>query len=176
MIQMYVDDWRNPYFIRTAADVPAEGRWVFNAPFYFLLNLAVGGEWPGPPDAATPSPAEMEVDYVRVYKASCVEAPMMRAAPLTLADGMASATVQMTSRSGGGFVYLACATESAVSACSVDTGNALNASVADFSVGETQAATVTVRPAGGRVTITAYSVSGEQSSVVIPMAAMPATN
>ena len=64
-------------YIRTAADVPADGRWVFNAPFYFLLNLAVGGDWPGPPDVATPSPAEMVVDYVRVFKASRMEAPEM---------------------------------------------------------------------------------------------------
>src|ERR1039457_2769817 len=56
MIQMYVDDWRSPYFIRTANDVPTDGRWVFNDPnrFYFLLNVAVGGGWPGPPDATTP--------------------------------------------------------------------------------------------------------------------------
>src|SRR3984893_3151408 len=40
MVQMYVDDWRKPFFIRTAADVPAGGRGGFNAPFYFLLNLA----------------------------------------------------------------------------------------------------------------------------------------
>src|ERR1700736_863085 len=82
MLQMYVDDWRKPFFIRTAADVPAGGRWVFNAPFYFLLNLAVGGDWPGPPNGTTPSPAEMVVDYVRVYKASHVDAPKMSAAPL----------------------------------------------------------------------------------------------
>ncbi|MFI5835877.1 discoidin domain-containing protein [Micromonospora sp. NPDC051300] len=44
------------------------GPWVFDHPFYLILNLAVGGDWPGPPDASTPFPARMLVDYVRVYR------------------------------------------------------------------------------------------------------------
>jgi beta-glucanase (GH16 family) len=40
----------------------------FQLPFYLLLNLAVGGDWPGYPDATTVFPAEMKIDYVRVYK------------------------------------------------------------------------------------------------------------
>ncbi|KXZ44228.1 hypothetical protein GPECTOR_71g589 [Gonium pectorale] len=38
----------------------------FDAPFYIILNLAVGGDWPGPPDATTPLPAQLLVDYIRV--------------------------------------------------------------------------------------------------------------
>ncbi|WP_113703322.1 discoidin domain-containing protein [Nonomuraea lactucae] len=44
------------------------GPWVFDHPFYIILNLAVGGDWPGPPDASTPFPSRMLVDYVRVYQ------------------------------------------------------------------------------------------------------------
>lgn len=44
------------------------GPWVFDHPFYLILNLAVGGDWPGPPNATTPFPARMLVDYVRVYQ------------------------------------------------------------------------------------------------------------
>ena len=40
---------------------------IFNNPFFFLLNVAVGGNWPGYPDNTTTFPAQMEVDYVRVY-------------------------------------------------------------------------------------------------------------
>ncbi len=172
MIQMFVDDWRKPYFIRTAADVPADGRWVFNAPFYFLLNLAVGGDWPGSPDAATPTPADVVVDYVRVFKSGRVDAPAMRAAPLKSADGEGSTVLSMTSRTRGGYVYVGCATESVDSVCSVDTGNALNSSVADFGTGETQTAKIAVKNAArnavnSRVTVTAYTVSGEESSLVI---------
>ncbi len=36
-------------------------------PMYLILNLAVGGEWPGPPDETTRLPAHFEVDYVRVW-------------------------------------------------------------------------------------------------------------
>lgn len=41
--------------------------WVFNKPFFLILNLAVGGDWPGVPDETTVFPATMLVDYVRVY-------------------------------------------------------------------------------------------------------------
>ncbi|MGW0804304.1 discoidin domain-containing protein [Nonomuraea sp. NPDC002799] len=44
------------------------GPWIFDHPFYLILNLAVGGDWPGPPNAATPFPSRMLVDYVRVYQ------------------------------------------------------------------------------------------------------------
>jgi beta-glucanase (GH16 family) len=40
----------------------------FNQPFYIIMNLAVGGNYGGNPDATTPFPGEMQVDYVRVYK------------------------------------------------------------------------------------------------------------
>ncbi len=40
----------------------------FNQRFHLLLNLAVGGNWPGSPDATTTFPQRMEVDYVRVYR------------------------------------------------------------------------------------------------------------
>jgi beta-glucanase (GH16 family) len=41
--------------------------WVFNQPFFFILNVAVGGNWPGYPDGSTQFPQQMVVDYVRVY-------------------------------------------------------------------------------------------------------------
>jgi beta-glucanase (GH16 family) len=53
---------------RTPADLPPNTRWVYDHPFYLLLNLAVGGRWPGSPDNTTVFPQRMLVDYVRVYK------------------------------------------------------------------------------------------------------------
>ena len=45
--------------------------WPFNNhPFYLLLNLAVGGNWPGNPDGTTVFPQTIEVDYIRFYKDS----------------------------------------------------------------------------------------------------------
>ncbi len=50
------------------ADLPADAPWVFDHDFYFIVNLAVGGAWPGYPDESTVLPARFEVDYIRVYK------------------------------------------------------------------------------------------------------------
>jgi beta-glucanase (GH16 family) len=44
------------------------GPWIFDHPFYIILNLAVGGDFPGPVDATTPFPSSMLVDYVHVYQ------------------------------------------------------------------------------------------------------------
>lgn len=44
------------------------GPWIFDHKFYLILNLAVGGDFPGPIDASTPFPSRMLVDYVRVYQ------------------------------------------------------------------------------------------------------------
>jgi beta-glucanase (GH16 family) len=44
------------------------GPWIFDHKFYLILNLAVGGDFPGPIDATTPFPSQMLVDYVRVYQ------------------------------------------------------------------------------------------------------------
>jgi beta-glucanase (GH16 family) len=44
--------------------------WPFNESFHILLNVAVGGTWPGNPDGTTTLPQQMQVDYVRVYDQS----------------------------------------------------------------------------------------------------------
>ena len=62
----YVDG--KEYHRLTPASLPAGGTWVFEKPFFVILNLAVGGDWPGAPDATTPLPAQMKVDWVRIYK------------------------------------------------------------------------------------------------------------
>jgi len=54
----------------TTADLPAGTQWVFNHPFFLILNVAVGGNWPGDPDATTQFPQQMAVEYVRVFRSS----------------------------------------------------------------------------------------------------------
>jgi beta-glucanase (GH16 family) len=66
VIRWYVDG--QLYLTRTPANLPAGTRWVFDHPFFLILNVAVGGAWPGNPDASTVFPQQMRVDYVRVYK------------------------------------------------------------------------------------------------------------
>jgi beta-glucanase (GH16 family) len=58
------------YATRTPADLPKDARWAFDHPYFLLLNVAVGGRWPGSPDATTTFPQRLEADYVRVYAAS----------------------------------------------------------------------------------------------------------
>ncbi|MGW1817569.1 lectin, partial [Streptomyces sp. NPDC002125] len=53
------------YQRRTPADLNGN-RWVFDKPFFLILNLAVGGYWPGDPDGSTTFPQQLVVDYVRV--------------------------------------------------------------------------------------------------------------
>jgi beta-glucanase (GH16 family) len=64
-IRFYVDS--DLYATRTPADLPKGAPWAFDHPFFIILNLAVGGKWPGPPDSTTVFPASMLVDYIRVY-------------------------------------------------------------------------------------------------------------
>ena len=65
-IRFYVDD--HLYAARRPADLPAGAKWVYDHPFFIILNLAVGGNWPGNPDETTQFPQKMLVDYVRVYR------------------------------------------------------------------------------------------------------------
>jgi len=57
------------YHSLTPASLPRGTRWVFDgAPFFLLLNFAVGGRWPGYPDATSVFPQEYRIDYVRVSR------------------------------------------------------------------------------------------------------------
>ncbi|HWC18519.1 MAG TPA: glycoside hydrolase family 16 protein, partial [Terriglobales bacterium] len=69
-MQFYRDDWTKPFLTVIPSDIPSGSQWVFNHPFFLLLNQAVGGNLPGPPDkpTPTPTPSDMLVDHVRVFK------------------------------------------------------------------------------------------------------------
>jgi len=77
LMRFYVDE--RLYQTRTPADLPPGTAWVFNHPFFLVLNVAVGGNFPGSPDATTVFPQLMKVDYVRVYKRT---GPSNRPVPL----------------------------------------------------------------------------------------------
>ncbi|GAB3482207.1 glycoside hydrolase family 16 protein [Nocardiopsis coralliicola] len=73
---VYAIDWEpgsitwsvdgEPFHTVTPADTGGN-EWVFDQEFFLILNVAVGGEWPGYPDETTEFPQEMKVDYVRLY-------------------------------------------------------------------------------------------------------------
>ncbi len=65
-VEFYVDDPSNVYAAFTPATFP--GTWPFDqGPQFVILNLAVGGSWPGNVDGTTVFPGDMLVDYVRIY-------------------------------------------------------------------------------------------------------------
>lgn len=64
-LQILVDDL--PYVKASKKDL-SDGVYPFDGPFFFIFNVAVGGDWPGSPDDTTPFPQHMFVDYVRVFQ------------------------------------------------------------------------------------------------------------
>ncbi len=176
MIQFYVDDPANVYFVQDANDLPAGGEWVFDHPFSLLLNVALGGDWPGDPDATTPNPADMLVDYVRVYKIPPVAAPSIQWQPVQVKAGASVAsTVTLQASHYAGRVLLTCSTQPATVACSLAT------SVVNFSDTLTQEDTLTLStesfsdqgriaapPGQYKVTITATTISGDHSQLTVP--------
>jgi beta-glucanase (GH16 family) len=64
-VEIFMDDISYYKFNRSNVGAAA---YPFNEPFFLLFNVAVGGDWPGSPDASTIFPQQMVVDYVRVFK------------------------------------------------------------------------------------------------------------
>jgi beta-glucanase (GH16 family) len=63
-LRFYVDD----FLYQEIKPDDIDGQWVFDKPFFIILNVAVGGNYVGFPTSETPFPQTMLVDYVRVYK------------------------------------------------------------------------------------------------------------
>ncbi len=102
-IKWYVDGVH--FATKTPADIGGN-KWVFDHPFFIILNLAVGGNWPGSPDASTPFPAQYVIDYVATYQASTSQPAPTRSAytrieaeSFTTQSGTATET---TADTGGG--------------------------------------------------------------------------
>jgi beta-glucanase (GH16 family) len=80
-IKWFVDGTQfNQFYIENGTGNTEE----FQKPFFLLLNLAVGGNWPGAPNSATSFPAQMLVDYVRVYQAGAPSSGIVSGGVYTL--------------------------------------------------------------------------------------------
>ncbi len=69
-VAYYVDDPTSPYITYTPSSIASfsGSTWPFDAgPNFIIMNMAIGGEYPGSPDSSTPFPSDMLVDYVRIY-------------------------------------------------------------------------------------------------------------
>lgn len=182
MIQFYVDDPSDIFFVLDSTDIPAGGEWVFDKPFDLFLNLAVGGIWPGNPDSSTPNPADLVVDYIRVYKIPQIPAPTIQWQPVRVKSGNAVASIiNLQAHGYAGRVHLACTTDPAIVGCTLATP------IVDFSETLQQQDTLTLStesfsdkgktlaPSGRyRVTITAITISGDRSQIVAPFDVIPA--
>jgi beta-glucanase (GH16 family) len=69
-VAFYVDD---QIYETQMSNVPGGDTWEFDHPFFLLINVAVGGTWPGSPDSTTTFPQTLKVDWVRVYQKNGTE-------------------------------------------------------------------------------------------------------
>jgi beta-glucanase (GH16 family) len=169
MIQFYVDDPANIFFTATPHQLPVGKAWVYNQPFFLILNLAVGsaGSWPKATAPNTPNPADMLVDYVRVYKAAAIPGPKIEAATATIAsDDSTQVPVTLTAAPGSGKMYLDCSTIASGLTCS------LSPYIVDFTAAASATATLNLvtqkgPPETADVKITAYTLSGDESSGIV---------
>ena len=106
----------NQYFTATPASLPSGGTWVFTQPQFLILNVAVGGNWPGNPDGTTVFPQQMLVDYVRVYQ---------QTAPLQISTTQSNGNVVLTWPTNI-VCHLQAQTNSLVGGSWVDLGNTSN--------------------------------------------------
>ncbi len=176
MVQFYFDDPANVYIVHDTGDLPEGGEWVFDHPFYLMMNLAVGGDWAGDSDATTPNPADILVDYVRAYKIPTVAAPSIEWQPVPVKAGSSAAsTISLRAAGYAGRVHLACSTDTPTVACSLATSvlnfsdtlaqeDALTLSTNLF----TEKGRVVASPGRYNVTITATTISGDHSELTRP--------
>jgi beta-glucanase (GH16 family) len=151
MIQFYVDDPTQPFFVVTASDLSSTDTWPFSSsqnPFFIIVNVAVGGTLGTPTDSATGSQQPMLVDYVRQYLPSAVPAPELSApAALSLKAGATtgnSTSLNLTGTQGTGRVAFSCTTTAPKASCVVTSTDPVNQYTVDFSHTASASATVTV--------------------------------
>ncbi len=75
LLQYYREIPSNVFLTITPSSIPSGDQWVYNNPFFIIMNFAVGGNWFAGPDSTTPKNGSMLVDYVRVYQAGTIALP-----------------------------------------------------------------------------------------------------
>ena len=151
MVQYYIDDPTQPFFVVTASDLAAGDTWPFSSsanPFFIIMNMAVGGTLGAPTDSTTGSQGPMLVDYVRDYSPSAVPSPQIATpTPITVSPGAVTGnttTLNLTGTLGTGRVTFSCTTNAPKASCVVTSTDPVNVHTVDFSGTTTASATVTV--------------------------------
>ena len=154
-IKWFVDGQQ--YFMVTPANLPKGTTWVFTRPQFLLLNVAVGGSWPGNPKATTTFPQRMTVDYVRVYDYMAAVAPPDAPTGLNVRPGSAKVDLNWDASTSG----------ATPSAC--DSQVALNCESAD----STQVSASTACTPPGLVSIQSFSHKAGSPIPPFPHCAFP---
>lgn len=166
MIQFYIDDPTQPYFVVTASDLPPGDTWPFSSavnPFFLIMNMAVGGTLGNPvaTDGTTGTQNPMLVDYVRQYTPSTVAPPSLTPnGSVTVTAGATTgntAGIDMLGTVGSGRVTFSCTTTAPKASCVVTSNDAVNNHTVDFTTSATATVTVTA-------TTTTNSSSASRSS------------
>jgi beta-glucanase (GH16 family) len=187
MMQFYLDDPTQPFFVVTASDLPTGDVWPFSSSadaFFLIMNMAVGGTLGAPTDSGTGSQAPMLVDYVRQYLPSTIPAPQMTpAGSITVAPGATtgnSTTINMTGTMGSGRVAFSCSTNAPKASCLVTSSDPVNGYTVDFSNASAASPTVTVTttantrhggksngtpPGNYTVTVNAFTISSSDATI-----------
>lgn len=186
MIQYYVDDPSQPFFVVTASDLPSGDVWPFSSsadPFFIIMNVAVGGTLGAPTDSTTGSQPPMLVDYVRQYLPSAVPTPQLSTSGNIAVTAGASTgnttTLDTFSTTGSGRVTFSCTTSAPKASCTVTSADLVNNHTVDFSTSSSATATVTATTTantqhGGKangttpgtylVTVDAFTVSSSDAT------------
>ncbi|WP_049761971.1 glycoside hydrolase family 16 protein [Candidatus Korobacter versatilis] len=162
MMQFYLDDPKNVFFVMTPRELVPGKEWVYNAPFFLIANLAIGSEksWSGATNESTPNPADMLIDYVRVYKAAKVEGPKIERAA---AGSGLDLPIKLSAKAGSGRMYLECLSVAPGVSCATEPH------VVDFSSGSSASAILRVTAQKtpvkeADIVLKIYTVSGEETS------------
>ncbi len=168
MIQFYIDDPTQPFFVVTASDLPAGDTWPFSNSadsFFLITNIAVGGTLGAPTDSATGSQSPMLLDYVRQYVPSAIPAPQLApAGNITVTAGATtgnSTTINLTNPQGTGRIAFSCSTTAPKASCLVTSSDPVNQYTVDLSNSSSAIVTVTV-------TTTANTGHGHHSTGTSP--------
>jgi beta-glucanase (GH16 family) len=151
MVQYYIDDPTQPYFVITASDLPAGDTWPFSSsanPFFIIMNIAVGGTLGAPTDSGTGSQLPMLVDYVRQYTPTVVSPPSLTPnGSITVTAGATTgntAGIDLLGTIGSGRVTFTCTTTAPKASCVVTSSDTVNNHTVDFTSSGAATGTVTV--------------------------------
>jgi beta-glucanase (GH16 family) len=166
MMQFYIDNPLQPYYIATTSNLPSGDTWAFNAQLFLLTNIAVGGTLGGTPSNLTPNPGIMMLDYVRQYQPTTpITAPTLGTSAITVRAGATSgnsSTLTPVLAANTGYVYFSCSTNAPKASCAISTNDPLNKFVVSSSATPAETVTVTV------TTTANTSTAGTTAAQAIP--------